>query len=263
MAWTGINSSPRLVPPLRLELGERTTPFSVEILSQKTPGSEEPVKTKTLLATSFALIVPVVFGLGALAQSPSALDILAKLEATQKSIKDYRARVAGTAEQGDQKLKLEMDVQAIPSANLVRVKFNAPDSLADNFIIVDKSTVYNYLFLTNQVTITKLNNANVGGFNFNFSQFSSFSDSFPKDKVNFKPVTTVLDATPIKGSNLEFSRVKVWVLDGSWRPQRIQYFDDKGVNPIADITVSKWEQNVGLKATDLRKLPKDAEIIKK
>jgi outer membrane lipoprotein-sorting protein len=230
------------------------------------------VKTKTLFAAGFALALPVVFGLSALAQSPSALDILGKLESTQKTIKDYRARVAGTAEQGDQKLKLEMDVQAIPSANLVRVKFNAPDSLADNFIIVDKNTVYNYLFLTNQVTITKLNNANVGGFNFNFSQFSSFSDSFPKDKVSFKPVTTettpdgkayVLDATPIKGSNLEFSRVKVWVLDGSWRPQRIQYFDDKGINPIADITVSKWEQNVGLKAADLKKLPKDAEIIKK
>lgn len=230
------------------------------------------MKTKTLLITSFALALPVVFGLSALAQTPGATDILGKLEATQKSLKDYRARVAGTAEQGDQKLKLEMDVQAIPPLDLVRVKFNAPDSLADNFIIIDKTTVYNYLFLTNQVTISKLNTANVGGFNFNFSQFSSFSESFPKDKVNFKPVTTentpdgkawVLDATPIKGSNLEFSRVKVWVLDGAWRPQHIQYFDDKGVNPIADITVSKWEQNVGLKPTDLRKLPKDAEVIKK
>ena len=228
------------------------------------------MKTKTLLTIGLGLIASAI-GI-ALAQSPSAADILSKLEANQKSIKDYRARVAGSAEQGDQKLKLEMDVQAIPAINLVRVKFNAPDSLADNFIIIDKTTVYNYLFLTNQVTITKLNATNVGGFNFNFSQFSSFSDSLPKDKINFKPVTTestpdgkafVVDATPKAGSNLEFSRVKVWVLDGSWRPQRIQYFDDKGVNPIADITVSKWEQNVGLKATDLRKLPKDAEIIKK
>lgn len=225
----------------------------------------------TTLTVLFGLMAPAL-GFVALAQSPSASDILGKLEVTQKTLKDYRARVAGTAEQGDQKLKLEMDVQAIPSINLVRVKFNAPDSLADNFIIVDKTTVYNYLFLTNQVTITKLNNANVGGFNFNFSQFSSFNDSLPKDKVNFKPVTTestpdgkayVIDATPKAGSNLELSRVKVWVLDGSWRPQRIQYFDDKGVNPIADITVSRWEQNVGLKAADLRKLPKDAEIIKK
>lgn len=225
------------------------------------------MNTKSLLAIGLTLVASV-----ALAQTPSATDIIAKLETTQKSLKDYRARVAGSAEQGDQKLKLEMDVQAIPPLDLVRVKFNAPDSLADNFIIVDKNTVYNYLFLTNQVTITKLNTANVGGFNFNFSQFSSFGESFPKDKINFKPVTTestpdgkayVLDATPKPGSKLEFTRVKIWVLDGAWRPQHIQYFDDQGLNPIADITVTKWEPNVGLKAADLRKLPKDAEIIKK
>jgi hypothetical protein len=42
----------------------------------------------------------------------------------------------------------------------------------------------------------------------------------------------------------------------------LQYFDEKGAM-IADMTVAKWEQNIGLKAADLRKLPKDAEIIRK
>jgi outer membrane lipoprotein-sorting protein len=224
------------------------------------------MNSKHFLVIGAALLTTI-----ALAQAPNVNDIISKLEITQKTIKDYRARVAGTAEQGEQKLKLDMEVQAIPAIDLVRIKFNAPDSLADNFIIIDKNVVSNYLFLTNQVTISKLNTSNVGGFNFNFSQFSSFSEQFPREKLNFKPVTTentpdgrafVVDASPKPGTNLEFGRVKIWVLDGAWRPQRLQYFDEKGAM-IADMTVAKWEQNIGLKAADLRKLPKDAEIIRK
>ncbi len=218
---------------------------------------------RTLL-TTFSLALATM----AMAQT-SVDDIIAKVEAQQKTVKDYRARVVGTVEaQSDQKLKLDLEVLAIPSLDLLRVNFTAPDSLADNFFIVDKDTVSNYLYLTNQVTVSKLNKQNVAGFNFDFSQFTNFSDGLPKNKLNYKPVTTettpagkafVLEATPKPNSDLEFGRIKTWVLEKEWRPYRVQYFNDKGAQ-VADITISEYKANIGLKASDLKKIPKDAEV---
>ena len=221
------------------------------------------MKTPTLIASATILTATALA-----VQAPTAGDLLARLEAQQKTVKDFRARITGTASAEDRKLKLDIEVQSIPAQDLTRIKFNAPDELADNFVIVDKDKVYNYLFLTNQVTVTsRKNNQSVGGFNFDLSQFSSGTDLFPRDKVNLKPVVTdgksyVLEATPKAGADLDFGRVKAWVQDSPLQLERVQYYNAKNVLQ-ADITVTEYKANVGLKPAALRQLPKDAEVIRK
>ncbi len=208
----------------------------------------------------------------AFAQSLSASEVLAKLETVQKSLKDYKAKATGIISDETQKIKLDLDVQAIPALKLTRLTFNAPDTLADNVSIIDNDNFYNYLFLTNQVTITKISKAQVGGVSFgNIGSFGDLQSSIPKEKLDFKPVTMedtpngkayVVDATPKKGSDLAFGRVKIWALEKSFNLYHVQYFNDKGAMQ-ADLTIPEFKSNVGLKAKDLCKLPSDVEKIVK
>ncbi len=227
------------------------------------------MKSKSILAS---LVVISSIATLALAQSLSASEVLAKLEATQKNLKDYKAKAVGIIGDETQKIKLDLDVQAIPGLKLTRLTFNAPDTLADNVSIIDNDNFYNYLFLTNQVTITKINKAQVGGVSFgNIDAFGDLQSSIPREKLDFKPVTMddtpngkayVVDATPKKGSNLDFGRVKVWALEKNFNLYRVQYFNEKGFMQ-ADLTIPKFEGNVGLKAANLCKLPSDVEKIVK
>ena len=222
---------------------------------------------KTLLTLTTMSLIPL-----ALAQGITADSILKNLDATQKNTKDFSAKVSGSAEQNDSRTKFEVKIAGITASKLTRVEFLAPDALADNFLIIDNQNSYNYQFITNQVTIQKNANASeVGGFNLNFNALNDLQTTFPSNQVDFKPVTSettpagkayILDATPKKSSNLNFDRLKVWVLESGWRVYRTQSFDAKGVMQF-DITISDWKVNAGLKASELCKIPKDAEVIKK
>jgi hypothetical protein len=208
----------------------------------------------------------------ALAQGVTVDTVLKNLETTSKATKDFSASVTGSAEQNNQKTKFEVKIAGITAAKLTRVDFLAPDALADNFLILDNQNTYNYQFITNQVTIQKNSSQTaVSGFNLNFNALNDLQTTLPRDQVDFKPVTSettpagkayLLDGTPKKNSNLDFDRLKVWVLESGWRVYRTQSFDAKGVLQF-DVTIPDWKTNTGLKASDLCKLPKDAEIIKK
>ena len=222
---------------------------------------------KTLLALTTLSLIPL-----ALAQGVTADNILKNLDTTQKNTKDFSAKVSGSAEQNDSRTKFEVKIAGITASKLTRVDFLAPDALADNFLIIDNQNAYNYQFITNQVTIQRNANASeVGGFNLNFNALNDLQTTFPSNQVDFKPITSettpagkayILDATPKKGAKLEFDRLKVWVLESGWRVYRTQAFDAKGVLQF-DVTISDWKVNAGLKASELCKIPKDAEIIKK
>jgi outer membrane lipoprotein-sorting protein len=225
------------------------------------------VKLNIALFTITAALIPLAF-----AQTVTVDSLLKNLDATSKNTKDFSAKVTGSAEQDNQKTRFEVKIAGVTTAKLTRVDFLAPDSLADNFLIIDNQNVYNYQFITNQVTIQKNSSqTSVGGFNLNFNALNDLQSTFPKDQVDFKPLTSettpagkayILDATPRKNSTVDFDRLKVWVLESGWRVYRTQAFDAKGVLQF-DLTIPEWKANTGLKAADLCKLPKDAEIIKK
>ncbi len=211
--------------------------------------------------------------LSALAQSiPTIDDLTKRLESTQKSTKDFRAKLIGSAEQDNQKVKFEANIGGIVDKKLTRIDFLAPDTLADNILIVDNQIVFNYLFLTNQVTVSKAaNGTEVGGFNFNPSQLNDFNSSFPKEDLAFEAVkadTTpagkawVIEATPRKKGTFDYARIKIWILDSPTRVYRFQSFDEKNVMQF-DISIPEWKTNQNIKIADLCKLPRDAEYIKK
>ncbi len=204
--------------------------------------------------------------------APSIDDLIKRLDAAQKTTKDFRAKIVGNVEQDKTKIKIEANISSILDKKLTRIEFAAPDTLADNILIVDNQNVYNYLFLTNQVTISKSSSGtDVGGFNFNPSQLNDFDATFPRSDLNFEAVkadTTpagkawMVEATPKKKGDFEYSRIKVWVLDNPARVYRFQSFDEKNTMQF-DIQIPEWKTNQSLKITDLCKLPRDAEIVKK
>ncbi len=220
------------------------------------------------LLTGLAAIAVTAFA----QNNPTIDDLIKRLETAQKTTKDFRAKIIGTVEQDKTKIKIEAGISSILDKKLTRIEFVAPDALADNILIVDNQMVFNYLFLTNQVTVSKsATGTEVGGFNFNPSQLNDFNASFPKADLNFEAVkadTTpvgkawVVEATPKKKGDLEYSRIKIWVLDNPARVYRFQSFDDKNTVQF-DIQIPEWKTNLSLKIADLCKLPRDAEMIKK
>lgn len=214
------------------------------------------------------LLTVLLMGSAALAQT--AEDIISKVQANQKTIKDVTIRVVGKAELDAGAQSIDLDILAMPASNLTRISFNAPDALADNVVVIDKNTVYNYLFLTNQVTVQSSKKARMEGFNFDFTRFADFSTELSKDKFNLKLISTdtvkegkvyVIEATP-KEQDLGFTKTRVTILENGWRPLKMQALDSKG-KLLADLNFTTWKTNTGLKASTLKSLPKDAQVIKK
>ena len=166
------------------------------------------------------------------ASAQTAAEIVAKVDAAQKNVKDVSFKVSGNANFEGGSQKLDLDVQAIPAQSVARVNFNAPDALADNVIVVDKKTVYNYLFLTNQVTVQNTQ----GG-----------------AKVY------QLEATAKNGGT---ERNRVWISEQGWRPVRVQLLTSAG-RVVTDLTITNYKTNSGLSAAKLKALPKDAEVIRR
>jgi outer membrane lipoprotein-sorting protein len=221
----------------------------------------------------FLLAGIATFATLALAQNaPSVDDLIKRLESAQKATKDFRSKIVGSVEQDGKPIKIEANITGIVDKKLSRIEFVAPDTLADNILIVDNQNIFNYLFLTNQVTVSKSSSGTeVGGFNFNPNQLNDFDTAFPRADLDFAAVKAdntsfgkawLVEATPKKKGDLEYSRVKIWVLDNPTRVARFQSFDQKNALQI-DVQIPEWRVNQNLKIADLCKLPKDAELIRK
>ena len=203
-----------------------------------------------------------------LAQAQSADDILSKVAAAQQNVKDISFKVSGTATLDSGNQKVDLNVQTIPSSSLARVVFNAPDALADNIVVVDNKEIRNYLYLTNQVTVTSVNQAagqDLGGLD--LSQLSNLVPAL-KSRYDLKLLGSTgsagnrlyqLAANPKTG--VQGGSTRIWITENGWRPTRFQSLSDAG-KVVADLAVSNYKVNTGLMAARLRQLPKDAEMIK-
>ena len=216
----------------------------------------------------------VLLGLSSLllsvpAQAQSVDSIINNIAATQKSVKDISFRVAGTAAVSGDNQKVDLKIQTIPASSLARVVFNAPDALADNIVVVDNKEIRNYLYLTNQVTISPVSKAaggqDLGGLD--ISQLSNLVGAL-KTRYDLKLIGTTgaagsrlyqLEANPKTG--IQGGKTRIWISESGWRPTRFQSVNDAG-KTIADLNVSEYKLNTGLSVARLRQLPKDAEVIK-
>ena len=220
-----------------------------------------------MIKLSLALLS--VAGLSSLAHAQTADDILTKLAATQNAAKDLSFRVTGSAQLDSGSQKVDLKVQTIPASGLARVVFNAPDALADNVVIVDNKEVRNYLYLTNQVTVTSLNKMaggqDLGGLD--LSQLSNLVSAL-KSRYDLKVVGSTgsagnrlyqLQADPKTG--IQDGKTRIYVTENGWRPTRFVVLNAGG-KTVADLNVSEYKANTGLSAAKLKQLPKDAEVIR-
>lgn len=215
---------------------------------------------KPLLLTTLALLGT------AQAQSISATEILARMDAAQKSVRDLSFGVSGSANVNGQAQRIGMQVQAIPAQRLSRVVFTAPDALADNIFIVDNNTSYSYMFLTNQVLVQPLGNQSGGmALNTDLSRITDIAALTRDVDVRLlsssgNPGSRVyaLQMQPKQGAAGQSSRMLV--SEQGWRPTRIQLL--QGGQVMADINITNYQVNTGLSPARLRALPRDAQVVR-
>lgn len=210
----------------------------------------------------------------ALAQDLTADEILENLEERSTSLQDAFFLLTGTVYDSDtQEYALEIEVEFIPGEELAKAYIYQPDALADNFILIDGETVYNYLFVTNQVTILDSDDPEAlgdllpeteGSFNLtpNLGRFFS-SDNWEPSVQGYEegengPVYRLrfdnLDTT----ANLDY--VDAVVLAEEWLPASLTFVQADG-SPLAELFFSDYELDSGLDPAALREIPPDAERI--
>lgn len=217
------------------------------------------------------LLTPLAF-----AQNLSADDVLAKLEAKSSAIQDASFLLTGTLFDTDgQEIALEVESQFIPGEELAKAYFLQPDALADNFIIADGETVYNYLFVTNQVTILNADDPEAlggllpegeatGGVNLtpNLGRFFS-SDNWNATVKGYEdtpdgPVYRLRFNNADEGADIGY--VEATVLDNEWLPQTLNFVQRSG-DPLAELQFGDYQLDTGLDPAELRDIPQDAERI--
>lgn len=223
---------------------------------------------RLLYATLTCLLAPL-----ASAQDLSADEVLANLEARSDALQDVSFLLTGTLFDTDaQEIALEIESQFIPAEELVKAYFFQPDALADNFIVADGETVYNYLFVTNQVTILDASDPDALGGLLPEGQTEGTLDLTPDLGRLFGPEGW--DATvegyeesedgPVyrlrfeskQETNVDF--VTATILDTEWLPQTLTFVKPGG-DTLAELQFQDYAVDTGLDPAELRELPQDAE----
>jgi opacity protein-like surface antigen len=119
-------------------------------------------KSLSLLATLLMVTASSV----TFAQPLTADQVLEQIKAEAESIEDATFLLAGRLIDPDgTAITLEVDIEVIPGEEVARATFFQPAALADNVVVFEGDTVYNYIFLTNQVTLFDANDPDaLGGF---------------------------------------------------------------------------------------------------
>lgn len=202
------------------------------------------------------------------AGAQTAQDILNRVDAAQKAAKDVTFRLSGTATLESSPQNIDLTVKSIPAQGVARLQFAAPDALADNVVVADRNEVRQYLFLTNQVTVTPLSKAasRAGFGGLDFTQLSNAATLLGQYDVRLLGSSTVggkkiyqLEATAKKASGGD--KARVWITEAGWRPTRLQLLGS-GNRVLADLNVSGYRVNSGLTVAGLKALPKDAQVIR-
>ncbi|TNM67523.1 outer membrane lipoprotein carrier protein LolA [Deinococcus radiopugnans ATCC 19172] len=224
-------------------------------------GMRTPLKLTSLLALCGVLLIPS-------ASAQTVQDIISKVDAAQKAAKDISFRLSGSASLESSPQKIDFTVKSIPAQNVARLQFNAPDALADNIVVADKNEIRQYLFLTNQVTVTSTKKAadSAGFGGLDFTQLSNTASLLSQYNVKLLSTTGAagkrlfqLEATPKNGNSTD--KTRVFITEAGWRPTRVQIVSSAGKS-LADLNVSNYKINSGLSVAGLKQLPKDAEIVR-
>ena len=242
------------------------------------------LKTRTSLYISAVLICFMacfmLFG-GGYAQDLTAEEVMEQLELQAGSVKDFETTITGQLmDFSGAALEIEIFLQFLREENVGRAEFIQPDILADNFIVLDKDTVYNYLFLTNQVTVYDATDPNAFG-----GLVPAASDSDIDLFIGLDPERlfkgwkgTILDYieadedSPVGNlyqirfdndfdTTTEVGHVVAWVVDEEWYPYQLEIYVPDTEGPSASLQFNNLVQDQDLDPLDVAYVPDDAEVI--
>jgi hypothetical protein len=213
-----------------------------------------------------------------------ALGLLAALPAWAVGADELFERVAGVLEQGPWQARMvgrivtpngdvqeaDLIVKTLPAEKIVRIEFQKPDALADNYVVITPEKVYNYLFLTNQVVVYPRAKARIEGLGFDLSRMGDLRELGEKGEVVWDaPQATTHDGQPawhVVGRSADpdaagFARVEVWIAKEPARPLRTVFYGPSG-QVLSDLAWVRWERT-RFSRDDLVAFPPDAEWIEK
>jgi outer membrane lipoprotein-sorting protein len=211
------------------------------------------------------------------AQDLNVDDIVAKLNERAQTLDDAKFLLTGNLIDADgQEIPLEVNVSSLPKNTLLRAEFTQPDALADNFIVIDGQDVYNYVYLTNQVSIFRLDDPAAfgglfpsgesagggGAFTFTLDLPSLFegwtTSSQGLSQADGGNVYTLRFDNNEKGRAID--HVTATVAEATWLPATMNFY---GANDtlIAELIFNDFAVNQGLNPDDVRYIDPSAEIL--
>jgi len=204
-----------------------------------------------------------------LALALSAEEVIGKLDAYLKA-GPWEALVEGRVQTPTgEPTEIRMRVYVLPKEKIARVEFLAPDSVADNFVVITPEKVYNYLFLTNQVIVYPRGRARIEGLGVSLSRLGELEDLggegiawelVGEEQTEAGPAYHLV-GRPQDPGEAGFTRVELWVLKDPPRPLAYRVLGLEG-EVLADLT---WHdlRRARLDVERLLEYPPDAEVIEK
>ncbi len=208
------------------------------------------------------------------AQELSTQDIVANLSERAESVQDAQFLMTGNLIDTDgQEIPLEVTVSTLPKENLLRADFLQPDALADNFIVVDNQDVYNYVYLTNQVSVFDLGDPEaLAGLSFSGANDSfDFTLNVVSLFEGWTASTAGLSETEAgnvytlrfdnnEGVGVRIGYVEATVSEETWLPASMSFYSPDEVL-IAELFFNDFAVDEGLSADDVRYVDPSAEVI--
>jgi outer membrane lipoprotein-sorting protein len=192
--------------------------------------------------------------------------VMDNIRAAAEATEDVNFILTGEIAEADgSTVTLEVDIQAIPELSLARAEFFQPDAVADNFLILDGDSVYNYLFLTNQVTIFRADDPNAFGNLFPDLNAQELDLSLNLETL-FAGYAATIESYATGSYTLrlipetEDGYILAHIDEATWLPRGLEFFNQAG-SRAAFVQFENLQVNSGLNPADVRFIPSDAERI--
>jgi outer membrane lipoprotein-sorting protein len=206
----------------------------------------------------------------ALGQPLSADELLANVKAEAEATEDASFLLTGQLIDPDgTAIALEVEVEIIPGSEAARASFIQPDALADNVVVFSDNTVYNYIYLTNQVTLFDADDPDaLGGLLAGTGEGEGVNMSLDLDEL-FAGWNATIESYEagtyrLRMDNREADAVLDHVLatiqEGTWIPTALELVGQDG-RTVAELFIEEFVRDQGLSVEDVTYIPDDAEVI--
>jgi len=199
--------------------------------------------------------------------------VLDRVARTAESLQDATFLLTGRLIDADgTEIALELESQVVPGERAASVYVLQPDALADNIVVLDGDAVYNYTFLTHQVTIFDADDPDAlgglvgagedGEMNVTFDLEALFGGY--RASLGGRADTPHGPADVLRLDNLEEGARIAWVQatvpEATSLPFRLELHGPNDAL-LAELVFEDLRTDVGLTVEEVTYLPDDAEVI--